>query len=149
MIFDAWQVYVLIGVILGVAEILAGGFVLLPLGLGFLLNAILSFFIESLSFQLLSLAVCCLVSLYGVRRFFAGRPNSDRHSGVEAMIGRVVVVEEAVDGSKGSGYVKLFGDRWKALSQDETVYPVGSQVKIAGLDGNKVIVEAVDAKKGF
>ena len=44
---------------------------------------------------------------------------------------------------ESAGYVKLYGDEWKALSRFGDIFPVGTRVVIVKVDGNKVLVEPI------
>ena len=48
---ETWQVFVLAGLILMIAEVFASGFILLPAGLGFLCAAYFTTFVDSLTHQ--------------------------------------------------------------------------------------------------
>lgn len=63
--------------------------------------------------------------------------NADRH------VGRVCLTTEDIDNLEGTGAVKLDGVIWTARSLEDTKIPAGSTVRIAALQGSKVLVELV------
>lgn len=63
--------------------------------------------------------------------------NADR------VLGRTAVVTEAIDNLNGSGLVSISGQIWSARSQQNTVIPAGSQVRILRIEGVKVFVEPI------
>ena len=142
---QTWQIYVWIGLALCLLEIFVPSFFLLPVGLGFLLASIFVEWTDSLSSQLLILAACELVVVGLFFKFIRPRFKKDHFkSNADSMIGKEVVVSETIEGQ--TGYVKLFGDEWRAVSKTSESIAVGARVKILKIDGNKVIVEKIEAK---
>ena len=63
--------------------------------------------------------------------------NADRIIGTEAM------VTQTIHNLKGEGQVSVAGITWSARSQDDSVIPAGSLVRILRIEGVKVFVERV------
>ncbi len=64
--------------------------------------------------------------------------NADR------IIGETAVVTEEIDNMRGTGAVKISGKVWTARSADDTAFAPGAPVRIARIEGVKVIVTALD-----
>lgn len=138
---EIWQIYVIIGVILMISEIFAPGFILFPIGIGVLATALFTLFIEETTWQIVILAINIAVALFLIRKYFHSKDSpNELKTNVENMIGKEAIVEHQIDNSNNQGYVKLYGDSWRALSSESEVIPKGTRVKIEGIDGNKVIV---------
>jgi membrane protein implicated in regulation of membrane protease activity len=133
---NAWQSFLLIGVVLCVAEIFVPGFVALPVGVGFLAAGIAAYFTDSLPLQLGVLAILQVMTLVFAKSFF--KDGRLVRSNADGMAGQQCEVIEDIRPNK-PGYVKLYGDRWQAVA----TLPIsaGTQVLIIGLDGNKVRVK--------
>lgn len=145
MSIDTWQIYLLVGILLAIAEILVSGFVLLPIGVAFAVTAPLTALTDSTILQLSALAINNVIFLYFFRAFFLKRPQKNQVStAAERMIGERALVTEAITANGEKGYVKLYGDHWRAVSEEQMDIPEGSHVIIKALDGNKVIVKAED-----
>lgn len=135
------QWLIVIGIILIILEVMTPGFVMLPMGIAFLITAGFSFFITETSALLTALAANLFVVFYVFIKFI--RPKyKKRHvaSNFETLIGQVATVEEDINNDIGTGYVKVYSDSWRALSEGNTVIVKGKKVKILKIDGNKVIV---------
>lgn len=144
-LFDmpAWQIFAAIGVLLAVAEIFMPGFIVLPIGIGFLLTAPVAMATDSLGVQLAALAIIEVIVFVLMRRYGPKLGKTQTYSAAEGMVGQECEVIEDITPSR-LGYVKLYGDRWQAKSFTETLLK-GSRATIVKLEGNKVIVEAMDS----
>jgi membrane protein implicated in regulation of membrane protease activity len=138
-----WQLFSVIGVLLSVAEIFIPGFIVLPIGIGFLISAPIVFFVSSSLIQYLVLAAVEFLMLFLLLKY---RPRGSRptvYSNAEGMIGQECEVIEAVT-TKKLGYVKLYGDRWQASSYNLQGFQVGEKAIIAKIVGNKVQIEKLN-----
>lgn len=141
-LFTLFYILLLLGVVLMVAEIFVPGFVLLPIGLGLFTAAFWTYLTDSTAI------VICLAALHSAiiflisHKYFRNRPQKIHLSNVDHMIGQKVVVTEAIHPQSG-GYIKLYGDTWKAMSTHGEAIEVGEEVLIQSLSGNKVLVTRV------
>ena len=139
---EPWQIYASIGLALIIIEALNPALVFLPIGVGFFLTAAFAPFIEGWNMQLVVLAVNCTLVFFAFKKWVAPRFKGDGgKTNVGAMIGKTAIVTEDINPANDTGYVKLYGDRWKAVSANGENFAVGTKVTIKNLDGNKVIVE--------
>ncbi len=139
-----WQALAIIGVVLIISELLVGGFVLLPIGLAFLVTAGFSAFITNWS-ELLTLLAFIEVGTFFIFKKYLGqfRVRTSIRTNAGGMVGQeCVVVEPIVVGE--SGYVKLYGDLWSARSCSQGDIKKGDHVVIVKIDGNKVVVEPMN-----
>jgi len=128
-------------------EIFVPGFVLLPVGISFLLSSIVALSTNSLSIVLLSLfffnLVVFVLFLFYIKPYLTSKKLQTNAS---ALVGQKVRVVENINcHGQYIGYVKLFGDSWQARPDScENSMQSGEYVKIISLDGNKVVVEKVN-----
>ena len=138
-----WQLLTVIGVILIVAEIAVPGFIMLPIGLGFLLTAGVAAFTSSWIVLLACLAAfeIAIYFLFSkqLRRFHS---RTKAYTNAEGMVGNECIVSEAIP-KGGHGYVKLYGDTWQARTESGSPMEVGTRAIITRIDGNKVCVEPI------
>lgn len=136
-----WQLFVIIGALLCLAEVVVPGFVILPLGLGFLIAAPFAYWLDGHALVWAILVVLQLVSTFLLRMYFKRLSDKPKiRSTAEGMIGKQAVVSEEIPAG-GSGYVKLYGDQWMAKSFHLEPLAPGTHVVITKIDGNKVWVE--------
>jgi membrane protein implicated in regulation of membrane protease activity len=129
------------GVILLAAEILAPGFFLLFIGAAALATGVFALlFGLGLPAQLALFALYALLAVIAGRRFYA---NADSDSSspllnnrVAQLVGRVVTVVEPIEADNGR--VRVGDSEWNARGGPAVA---GDRVRITGVDGNCLIVE--------
>ena len=132
-----------LGVLLGAAEIVAPGFFLIWLALAAVATGLLAWVLPiGFALQMALFAVLSIITVYAARRWLVQNPIqsddpllNDRGA---RMVGEVVTVVEAITG--GQGRVKVGDSVWSAKGADATV---GSRVRVTGVAGTIVTVEAV------
>ncbi|MCG8433458.1 MAG: NfeD family protein [Gammaproteobacteria bacterium] len=143
-VFNAWQVWLMLGVLLAIAELIGAEFILLALGVSFMLVAAvtaafgLSFNAQLITAGLIS-AVLVPSFVYIYRRTLqaAAKPVV---AGEGGLLGQEVVLQARDDGRLG---VEAEGDFFPAQGEsDETLRP-GQKVKVTALKGITLIVQPV------
>ena len=64
--------------------------------------------------------------------------NADR------VIGKTVIVTDDISSDKFAGEVKVNGQTWSAVSENEEIIPKDSKVKIIRIEGVKLVVEKIN-----
>lgn len=147
MTLENWHLLTMAGIGFIILEILLPGFILMPIGLGFLATALAAVWVTDDTAILLILGANILVFLFFVRRFFQPSAEPTLATGADDMVGKTVVVVEEIDAAGLKGYVKLYGDLWRAIGPEGQTIAKGQTVTITAIDGNKVIV-APEARSG-
>ncbi len=138
------QIYAILGIVLIILEIVVPGFVMMPMGVAFLITSALSSFVPDFTGQLFMLAVNLILTFLFFSKVI--RPKLQRNrflSNAEALVGQKGTVEEEINPKLGTGYIKIYGDSWKAITADGSIIKLGSQVIVERLDGNKVFVKSL------
>ena len=95
--------------------------------------------------QVLVWAVCSVLSIRLIRPKLLHHLHStgeERLSNADALVGRIgIVIEPIHEGS--TGYVKVDGDEWKAVSNASETIEKGSKVEIVGRDSIIVTVKLI------
>lgn len=141
---DLWIQLLVVGTILVLAETVIPGFVIMPIGIGFILTAGVTAITNNLYVITTFAGVFQLLSFYLTRKYMkkAFEPPKKRTT-AEGMLGQEAIVTEEITPG-GNGYVKLYGDLWMAKSFNERPLPAGSKVTITKIDGNKVWVQPLN-----
>ena len=91
----------------------------------------------------LAVSLLCLLAV---------RPLAKRHLNSQAeptnadrVIGAEAQVTEDIDNIHGKGAVVIRGITWTARSEDGTIIPAGTMVKVLRIEGVKVFVERISA----
>jgi membrane protein implicated in regulation of membrane protease activity len=138
---DAWVVWLIVAVVLGVAEIFT-----LTAALGLLGGAaVIASVFAAIGLPVpLQLLVFVLASAAGI---VVLRPIATRHMlqprlqrfGVEALVGKTAYVVREVTGRDGT--VRIGGEEWTARALDESlVIPAGAAVDVIQIDGATAVV---------
>ncbi|SRR6266498_3849772 len=135
-------IWLILGIVLIIAEVVSGDFVLIMLGLGALFGAgsaalTGNTLIDVAVFAVTSIGMLVLARPALKRRFLAG-PNIRMHT--DALIGARAVVLSTVDFE--SGQVKVGGDVWSArsMSRDHPSIAPGTSVTVVEISGATAVV---------
>ena len=140
----AWEVWMAVAMVLGVAELFSLDLVLLMLAAGALVGMILGFTAAPLAVQGLAAAAAAVAMLVFVRPTMVKRLQSGpelRH-GPAALIGTTgfAVAEVSIHG----GLVKIGGEVWTARPYDEhVVIPNGAKVEVYEIKGATAYVAQI------
>ncbi|WP_211234715.1 NfeD family protein [Glycomyces arizonensis] len=135
-------IWIIVAVILGVAELFTGTLVLAMVAGGAVLAAIGAAVGAPLWIQAVLFAAGSAASIWGLRPFLKQALDSSGDSqpmGTRALQGKEALVLEKVDSS--GGLVEISGDNWTAypLEPDEVLEP-GDRVTVVEIKGATVIV---------
>ena len=143
---NMWLIWVIISILCLILELSSGDFFILCFAIGAAVSAILAGCGLTLTWQIIAFAVVSALSLLLVRPALIRKlhkPNRERLSNAEAMIGQEGRVSETIEGS-GYGRVAIDGDDWKALSADGSTIPVDTRVRVVKMDSIILTVEPID-----
>ena len=140
----AFYIWLIVGILLCVLEILTVDFSLLCFGIGCLAAAGTAYFGQSFSVQLAVFSLVSVAALVVVRPAllrFLYRGNEAK-TNVDRLIGMGGRVVEAIVHETDSGRIMLEGEDWRAESVDEQNLDVGEKVVVVRVDGTRVLVRA-------
>lgn len=146
-----WQIWLIVAVILFIAEVVTPGFVVACFGIGCLGAALMDAIGLGIAVQIVVFCVVSLASFFSVRPLFlkyvlkGDEKRTDTN--VDALAGKLGLVSETIDPETNRGRVALGGDDWKAVSVADTVIEKGQKVEVVSVEGTKLFVKAV-SKKG-
>jgi membrane protein implicated in regulation of membrane protease activity len=134
-----WIIWVVLGVLLLVAEIFTTGFVMLWFGIGAIVAALASlagfgYPLQFLLFFFVSLALTVASRTIFTKYFVRRELEGGLKTGVEALPGKVGTVVASSRGALHEGAVKVYGSTW-------TAYPAEGEAELEA--GDRVVVESV------
>ena len=135
--------WLILALILGIAEMIIPGVFLIWLGAAALLTGVatLAFGLPDAA-QFAVFAAAAIVAVYVGRRYFRSNPieSSDPllNDRAARLIGETVLVVEPIVG--GQGRVKVRDGVWNARGPD---LPSGARVRVIGVEGSFLLVEPV------
>ena len=130
-----------LGLILGVAEMVAPGFFLMWLGLAALIVGILDYFLPiTLAYQVAMFATLSVLTVFAGKKFLQKNPIESDDANLNdrgaRMTGEIVTVVEPI--ANGHGRVKVGDSVWNARGMDAAM---GANVRVIGADGAVLLVE--------
>ena len=143
---DTWYYWLAFGIILIIIEIFTPGFVLASFGIGCLFAAFGAFLGFNIYLQILLFCLGTLIVFFAIRPLYKKHilPEKDREpTNVDALKGKQARVIEKIDHSQDSGRVKIGGEDWRAVTEDNSVIEVGEHVEVMRIDGVKAVVRKV------
>lgn len=136
---EDWIWWLIAAVVLIVAELFTGTFVLLMLGTGTLVAALAGAVGAPGWAMVLIFAVVSAVSLWLLRPWINRRFGRSKEMGLAVIEGADVLVVEKIDGDHGM--VKIEGELWRARPYDVgKIYEPGERVRVVKVDGATALV---------
>lgn len=141
---EMWQIWIIIAGLFIIGEIATTGFLVFWLSIGSLAAMVVSIFAPGnivlqtavfvISSTLLILFTKPLVAKYTTKDSI--KTNS------YSLIGKKAIVLSDINHLEATGQVKVNGDVWSAISEDEDVIKQGTEVEILKIDGVKLLVKS-------
>ncbi len=152
MVQFTYLLWIVLGVVLIVAEIFTFGFVLLCFGIGALAAALAGWLGFGLGLQFLIFAVVSIALTVMSRTIFTGYfPHDDENRikmGMDALPGKIGTVTTASKGALQEGAVKVYGSTWTAFPvEGETSLIEGEKVEVVRVQGSSIYVQRIDESK--
>jgi membrane protein implicated in regulation of membrane protease activity len=140
---EAWVVWLIAAVVLGVGEIVSLSFFLAPFAGGALVAALVSAAGLGTAGSWAVFLLVSLLLLAGLRplaRAHLRKPGQLR-TGTQALIGSQAVVLERIANDEGVGCVRLGGEVWTARAyDDDEVFEPGARVQVIEIRGATALV---------
>lgn len=140
-----WLLWTLVCVVALILEVSSGTFYLMCFAIGAVGAVMVSLMGTPLWLQVLVFSAISAVSVFCVRPLLVKclHPvQKERLSNASALVGRQGVVIEPISAER-SGYVRVDGDEWRAVTADGTMIERGVNVRITAINSIVVTVEPV------
>ncbi len=137
---EIWMVWIGFGVVCMIIEIFTPGFFFLSVGLGAIITGLIALSHLPFWVQILIYIIITFILFINLRKISKKLMKQDIPTNVMALVGKKGIVTEEIPES-GKGFVKIGGETWSAISQDESVISVNQRIVIIAIDGNKLIVK--------
>ncbi|MFJ2030818.1 NfeD family protein [Streptosporangium sp. NPDC087985] len=139
---DDWVIWLILAVVLGVAEIFTLTTALGMLGAAALFAAVAAGLGLPVPLQLVVFAATLAAGVAVVRpiaRRQLRQASSGKRFGIQALVGKPAYVVREVTGREGR--VRIGGEEWSARAYDETlVIPIGATVDVIEIEGATALV---------
>lgn len=145
-----WIPWVILGLVLIVAEVFTPGFVLLWFGIGALAAALAALVgVDSLAIQfgifaVVSVALTAASRTIFVNYFSREKTGDSLRTGADSLPGKIGTVVSSSRGALNEGAVKVFGSTWTAYPADgEEPLEAGERVQVENVKGASLYVRRV------
>ena len=145
LVKHAWEAWLGLGIVLGVAEMFSLDLIMLMLALGAVVGMVAALAGLPVVVQFVAFGAASLAALLLLRPGMRARLNSGPHLeiGHGKLIGRQGVVTEPISGL-APGRIKLAGEFWTAEPYDETVrIEPGETVEVLEIRGATAVVHPI------
>jgi membrane protein implicated in regulation of membrane protease activity len=142
-----WQIWLIVAAVFFIVEIFSITFVFLCFSLGCVISAICARLgMESITLQVLVFSVVTFISFFTVRPFmrkYAFRKSDKVKTNNEALKGQRGRVVETIDLSKNTGRTFVYGDDWRAVSENGEVIPENETIEVVKVDSSILVVRQI------
>lgn len=133
--------WVVMAILLAIAEIFTSGFFLICFGFGAAIAAIAGFLGFPPLAQFGAFVVGSAIGLLLLRPFANRITKTDAQPiGIDRLLGKQGIVQETIDPTLGSGVVRVGHEPWSADSLDGVPIAVGTMVKVESIEGTHLKV---------
>ncbi len=147
----AYILWIILGVVLIIAEIFTLGFVLFFFGIGALAAALagglgFGFGLQFLVFASVSIALTAMSRTIFAKYFSQDDENAVK-MGMDSLPGQIGTVTLASKGALQEGAVKVYGSTWTAFPIDDTPLIQGEKVEVVRVQGSSIYVQKIEESK--
>ena len=137
-----WQLISVLGIGFLIFEIFTPSMFFLNFAMASFITALVSVFINSISILVIVFVVFSFVSFVFLRPLIMKRYNKSKETGFNSKyVGQIVKAESDI--TENSGVILIYGERWEARSENDSLIPRGSNVKILRNESIIMYVEKV------
>lgn len=140
---NLWLLWTIIAMVCLILELSSGDFFVTCFAIGAVCALVSTLFGAPFWVQVIIFAAFSVLSILFVRPSLLKHIHSkdkERLSNADALMGREGIVIEPIE-KGGSGYVKIDGDDWKAITKEGEYIPKGEKVKVIGRESIIITVE--------
>lgn len=138
-----WQVWIVAGLVLLVAEMFAAGFWLACVAIGSFAAALVALVLPGFLAPVLAFSAATVLSFVALRPFLLRHLHHPPHvrTNVDGLIGKTGIVSQRLDPVTGQGRVVVEGEDWRGAVLDDTPVEAGSRVMVLRVEGTTLFVE--------
>jgi len=145
-----WAVWVVLGIILLIIEVLTPEFIVGSFAVGCFITAAAAYFTNNLNVHLFIFTVTTVLVLWKIRPVFLNYLDSEQAvSNVDLLKGRTGLVLSPVGPGQKKGRVQVGGEDWSAVSEDGEKIEDGERVKIVDISSVKLVVKKEEGSRAL
>lgn len=146
MTFEIWHYWFIAAFLFLLLEIFIPGFIVGSIGLGCLLAALGAFIHLPLWFNIILFIAGFFVGITMLKPMLKKfEQKSAIKFNAEGLIGKKGKVIEQINPTKNTGCVRIDGDDWKAVSQNDEIIEAGSAVEVTAIESIVLTVRTLNS----
>ncbi len=141
--FEPWHIWCILAIVLAGVEMLAVSFYLFCFAIACGFAAVVASLGAPLTWQLTAFSVSCLACMLVLRQPFHRylyKGGDTKPVNLAGMLGLNGIVIESIGSDLSPGRVKIRGEEWRALSEDDQQIHEGTHISVVAVDGATVRV---------
>lgn len=136
-----WKIWVIAAGLFLVLESITTGFLVFWFAIGSVFAMIVSFFTDNIAIQATTFIISSTILIFATRRLVNFFLKNDKPNGVNSLVGKTGKVTIDIIPIDGQGQVKIGGETWSAISENEETIEKGTEVVITNITGVKAVVK--------
>ena len=137
-----WQVWLIIAGICLVIEIITVGFLIFWFAIGALFAMLISFFTDNILIQTSVFVISSGLLIFATKPLVRKIMNKKEtvKTNVYSIIGKTGIVTNEINSIENLGQVKIDGEIWSAIGENNSAISKGTEVEIKEIKGVKAVV---------
>ena len=136
--------WIVLAVVLVIIEALNTGILAIWFAIGSACAAIVAWIYPgSYVAQLITFIVVSSILTFIGTKIFNNKQIHEKKQPVYSILGKTAIVTKEISNLTGEGQISINGDKWSAKSNDDSIIPENTKVKVLEIDGVKAVVEII------
>lgn len=139
--------WLILGAVLLIIEIFTPGFFAASVGIASLFTyGVAAVFPEMLLLHWIVFFVANFITLAVLRKMiyqYFMKNKKHKETNFQSLVGLESIVVESIDNDANVGYIKVYGDMWRASAENNEKIKKGEKIIVTRVEGNKVFVQKV------
>ena len=137
-------IWIVAAVVLVIIEALNTGILAIWFAIGCACAAIVAWIYPgSYIAQLITFIVVSSILTFIGTKIFSNKQLKEKQKPVYSILGKTAIVTKEISNLSGEGKISINGDTWSAKSNDDSIIPEDTKVKVLEIDGVKAVVEII------
>lgn len=136
-----WKIWVIAAGLFLILESITTGFLVFWFAIGSVFAMIVSFFTDNIIIQSSSFIISSTILIFATRKFVNMFFKNNKPNNVNSFVGKTGKVIVDIVPLDGLGQVKIGGETWSAISENDENISKGTEVIVTNITGVKAVVK--------
>lgn len=139
-----WKLWIISAGLFLILESITTGFLVFWFSIGSLFALVTSFITDSIVAQATVFIISSTILIFTTRKFTDKFQKDDKPVSTNSIIGKEGKVTITIDPLNNKGQIKVGGETWSALSENDTVISEGTKILVQSIQGVKAVVTPIN-----